>query len=105
MSVSRLTASGAVLALVLGRPLAAQVTGPDLRSCTPRDFEQQSGIPMAAAFIDVAEGLAIGREGSGAPFVASAQLSLLSSFSSASRRWALGPVGGLSYANPKLHGM
>jgi hypothetical protein len=85
--------------------LSAQGRAPDPRSCTPTAFAEQSAIPVLAAYIDAAEGLAIGRGGSGAPFVASLQGSVMWSPVASARRWALGPVAGFSYANPRVHGL
>jgi hypothetical protein len=91
----------ALAALLPVSGLAAQELGP----CNPGEFAQQSGIPVLAAYVDAGEGLSIGRGGGGAPFVASLQGSLLWSPSAAGRRWAIGPLAGFTYANPRVHGL
>ena len=89
--------------ICLAQALDAQQS--ELRSCTPTAFAEQSAIPILAAYVDGGEGLAIGREGTSAPFVASLQASLLWSPVASARRWAIGPVAGFTYANPKVHGL
>jgi hypothetical protein len=89
----------------LAPALAAQGRKPDPRSCTPTAFTEQSAIPVLASYVDAAQGVAVGRDGVSAPFVASLQASLLWSPVASARRWALGPVAGLSYANPQVHGL
>ena len=91
--------------LLAAPALAAQGREPDPRSCTPTAFAEQSAIPVLAAYVDAAEGLAIGRGGTGAPFVASLQASVMWSPVASARRWAVGPVAGFSYANPQVHGL
>ena len=102
MSAIPLALAGCVLAAPV---LAAQGRAPDPRSCTPTAFAEQSAIPVLAAYVDAAEGLAIGRAGTSAPFVASLQGSVMWSPIPSARRWAVGPVAGLSYANPQVHGL
>jgi hypothetical protein len=101
MAAPTIAARACALALLPVTGLAAQELGP----CNPGEFAQQSGIPVLAAYVDAGEGLSVGRGGGGAPFVASLQGSLLWSPSAAARRWAFGPLGGFTYANPRVHGV
>jgi hypothetical protein len=95
----------ALIAFLHAPALVAQRPEPDLRSCNPGEFAQQSGIPVTAVYLDAGEGLSIGRGGGGAPFVSSLQGSLLWSPSAAARRFAFGPLAGVTYANPRVHGL